>query len=452
MEKQNYGFSTAISMVVGIVIGSGIFFKADDILVAVNGNVLLGLLGFAIVGLGVLFGALTISYYATKDKEHIGMIGYARTALGPKFAFVTGWFSIACYFPALIVVLAMVASIYLGILIGVDSQLFISISTLVLLVMSFVINVKSPKLGGKLQVVFTIAKVIPLIVLGLVGALFFTDSDSISTINTTVATGGKPLTALIAIAFAFDGWIVATNISKDLRNSERDLPRALALGTLAIVSIYAIYFFGVTQILDPVTIIAAGDAHTEMAATAVLGPIGGKLITLFVVISVYGGLNGMTLAYLRMPKLMLDAKLMKNIYGQTAKQIDRGTLVFCGLGIGFYYLFQLFLDLGVLFPNLESAFDISSLPIMLNYVIYVGLFVMVNKFTAKEKTSKRVYYLLISSFAALTGLVVIYGAMQVNGLIYLLVTGLIAIVGIPFYKSQSQTKAVLNQNYVTNQK
>ncbi len=450
MERQHYGFATAISMVVGIVIGSGIFFKADDILVAVNGNVLLGLLGFAIVGLGVLFGALTVSYYTIKDKEHIGMIGYARMALGSKFAFVTGWFSIACYFPALIVVLAMVASIYLGILIGVDSQLFISISTLVLLVVSFVINVKSPKLGGKLQVVFTVAKVIPLIVLGLVGALFFTDSESLTTINTTVATGGKPLSALIAIAFAFDGWIVATNISKDLRNSERDLPRALALGSLAIVSIYAIYFFGVTQILDPQTIMAAGDAHTEMAATAVLGPIGGKLITLFVVISVYGGLNGMTLAYLRMPKLMLDAKLMKNIYGQTNDQVDRGTIIFCAIGIGFYFCFQLLLDLGVLFPNLENAFDISSLPIMLNYVIYVGLFVMVNKFTAKEKTSKRAYYLLISSIAALTGIVVIYGALQVNGLVYLLVTILVAVVGIPFYASQQTNRSQQSYKYANN--
>lgn len=76
MEKQKYSFATAISMVVRIVIGSGIFFKADDILVAVNGDVGLGLLGFLIVGVGALFGALTVSYYALHDQEHIGMIGY----------------------------------------------------------------------------------------------------------------------------------------------------------------------------------------------------------------------------------------------------------------------------------------------------------------------------------------------------------------------------------------
>lgn len=186
MEKQSYGFATAISMVVGIVIGSGIFFKADDILSAVNGNVMLGVLGFLLVGVGVLFGTLTIAYYTRKDTENIGLIGYSRMALGDKFGFVVGWFAIICYFPAFIMILAMVASIYLGVLIGVDSQLFITFATVVFLVASFTINVKSPNAGGKVQVIFTIAKIIPLVVIGLAGTLFFTSADSLSTIHLRV--------------------------------------------------------------------------------------------------------------------------------------------------------------------------------------------------------------------------------------------------------------------------
>ncbi len=150
-----------------------------DILVAVNGDVGLGLLGFLIVGVGVLFGALTVSYYALHDQEHIGMIGYSKMALGKKFAFLVGWFSIVCYFPALIVILAMLVAIYLSILLGVSSPLFITITTAVALIASFTINIKSPNFGGKVQVVFTVAKIIPLVVIGLVGLILLVDADAV---------------------------------------------------------------------------------------------------------------------------------------------------------------------------------------------------------------------------------------------------------------------------------
>lgn len=433
MEKQSYSFATAISMVVGIVIGSGIFFKADDILSAVNGNVMLGIAGFVLVGIGVLFGALTVSYYTLKDKEHIGLIGYSRMALGKKFAYIVGWFSIACYFPTFIVILAMVASIYLSVLLGIDSQAFVTIATLLFLVASFTINIKSPKSGGRLQIIFTIAKIIPLLVIGIVGALFFTSADSLATVSSNTISGGKPLSALIAIAFAFDGWIVAANISSELKDSEKNLPRALAWGAVGIVLIYVLYFFGITQIVDPAQIVELGDAHTEVAAQAILGPIGGKVITMFVVISVYGGLNGMTLAYLRLPKLLVDVDLMKNIYGEDPAKVERGTILFAACVVGFYFVFQQLLDYGLIFSNLENAFDLSSLPIMINYIFYLILFLVVNRLTKAESTGKRAYYLLISLIAAATAFMVIYGTMQVNGALYITFSIIVSVIGIPFY-------------------
>ncbi len=433
MEKSNYSFSTAISMVVGIVIGSGIFFKADDILIAVNGNVLYGLLGFVLVGVGVLFGALTVTYYANNDTEHIGMIGYAKQAVGNKFAFIVGWFSIACYFPALIVVLAMVAGIYLGVLLNIESQLFITITTIVFLVASFTINIRSPKSGGRLQVIFTIAKLTPLLVMGVIGTLFFTDVQTLTTTTTSTATV-NPLSALIAIAFAFDGWIVATNISKDLKNPKRDLPRALGLGAIVIISVYMLYFFGVTQLLDPQTIMEVGDAHTEMAASVILGPLGGKLITLFIIVSVYGGLNGMTLAYLRLPDLMEDANLIKPFKQNDKNKLIDAKVLFCIVSVIIYVVIQNLLDYGILFANLESGFDISTWPIILNYVLYIVLFLSINKFTFKEDNKTTARYLVYSVIASITALIVVYGALQVNGLVYCLFTAIVLLIGIPFYK------------------
>ncbi len=434
MERQSYGFATAISMVVGIVIGSGIFFKADDILIAVNGNVALGVLGFFIVGIGVLFGALSISYYALGDQTHSGLVGYSEKALGKKFAYFVGWITVTLYFPTFIITLAMVGAIYSAVLLGIESQLFISIATLIFIVASFTINIYSPKYGGKIQVAATVAKIIPLIGIGLIGTLFFTSSQSLGAATTNTLSGGKPFSALIAIAFAFDGWIVATNISRDLKDSERNLPRALAWGTIGIILIYCLYFFGITQIVPPAEIVALGDAHTEVAAQAILGPIGAKVITLFVIISVYGGLNGFTLAFLRMPKLLLDTNLMKNIYGQEQSSIEKNSILFI-IGItAFYYIFEQFVDYGLLFANLETPFDISSVPITINYVFYLILFIFVNKLVKNESSNKRVYYFVISLVASLTAIAVIFGALQVNGSIYLSMSIIAAIVGIPFFK------------------
>ncbi len=433
MEKQNYNFATAISMVIGVVIGSGIFFKADDILIAVNGNVGLGLLGFFIVGIGVLFGALSVSYYAELDKNNEGLIGYSKMALGRKFAYVVGWFSITCYFPTLMVILALLTADYLGMLIGIDSQLYITIATAFFLFTNMWINIKYPKASGELQVISTIAKLAPLILIGVVGALFFTPDANVAA-STTELSGGSPMTALIAIAFSFDGWIVATNIAGDLENSKKNLPRALALGSIVIMAVYMLYFYGVCQILGPDKIVALGDDHIQVAAQALLGPIGAKLILVFVVISVYGGFNGMTLAYIRLPQEMVEMGLMKLPRKYEGNIFNYSVIMVSIVAIA-WFIFEQLIDYNLIFTNLENPFDISSMPIMLIYIVYIVLFAAVNKFVKNQSIGKRLYYLVISLIAIVTSLMIIGGTMEINGLLYIGFTIVITIIGVPFYKS-----------------
>lgn len=443
MSKQKkYGFFTSISMVIGIVIGCGIEFKADDVLVAVNGNVLFGVMGFLIVGIGVLFGALTIAEYALQDEEYTGVIGYAKKAVGPKFAYIVGWFSMVCYYPACIVVLAMVTGLYLEILLGIDSAIFLTISTLVFLLATFIINICSPKGGGIVQIMFTIIKLIPLIVIGVIGTLFFTGQSSNigvyvnNQVNDLSNAGAHPLSALIAIAFAFDGWIVATNIARELKGNKKTLSRALAIGTTIIIILYVLYFFGITQIVNPTDIMQLGDAHTELAAETLLGPIGGKLITAFVVISVYGGLNGMVLGYLRIPKNFYDSGVVKNTFSDKKEMMSKKSLITCVTIVGFYFIFQQLLDYQIIFANLETGFDLSVLPIMINYIFYIILFIMVNKLVKEQTSSKRLYFVFISTIATISGFLVVYGTLGTNGLIYIIFSIIAILIGIPFYNKQ----------------
>ncbi len=437
MRETHYKFSTAIAMVVGIVIGCGIEFKADDVLVAVNGSVALGVLGFLIVGIGVLFGALTISEYALQDKEEIGIIGYSRKALGDRFAYIVGWFTMSVYYPAVIVVLAMVTGIYLQVLLGIDSPIFLTLSTIVFLVATFSINIFAPDAGGKLQVGITIIKIIPLIAIGLIGTLFFAGNTEPATAEhiASIEASNAPLSALIAIAFAFDGWIVATNIAHELESS-KTLTRALAIGTSVIIVLYVLYFFGITQIVDPQDIMALGDAHTELAAERIFGDFGGHLITAFVVISVYGGLNGITLSYLRQPDNFTRSGVIKDIFTSEDGSQKRG-IIACISFVVFYFIFQQLLDYGVIFSNLDSPFDLSVLPIIINYVFYLILFVFVNKIVTNKSTGQRIYFAIISIIAALVALLVVYGALQVNGIPYLAFSIIITLIGLPFFKKQN---------------
>lgn len=434
MKKQNYNFATAISMVVGCVIGSGIFFKADDILIAVNGNVGLGLLGFFVVGIGVLFGALAVSQYTHLDKNNEGLIGYAQMAAGRKFSFVVGWLLITCYFPTLMVILALITADYMGMLIGIDSSLFITVATFILLATNMYINLKMPKAAGQIQVYSTVAKLIPLILIGVVGALFFSDSAD-TTIASQTLSGGAPMSALIAIAFAFDGWIVATNIADDLEDSKRNLPRALAWGTVAIMVIYSLYFFGITRILSPAEIVSLGDDHIMVASQALVGPIGAKLILVFIIISVYGGFNGMTLAFVRLPQEMIEIGLMK-VAPKYRQNSFKYSVVFASIITLFWFGFEQLIDYGLIFTNLQEAFDISSMPIVIIYLVYIVLFIAVNKFVTKESKLRRLYFLVISLIATITSLMIIGGSLQVNGLLYIVISIVIIIGGIPFYKKQ----------------
>ncbi len=440
MQNQKYGFFTAISMVVGIVIGSGIFFKADDILIATGGSVILGVLGFLVVGIGVLFGSLVISEYAINNPEEGGVIPFAKDAFGPNVAFFVSWFMIAVYFPALIVILAFVTSIYLSVLLGIDSSTFIYVATVVLLICAFVINITSKRLGGIIQTLATGLKLIPLFVIGFMGLMFWGNSGDVVSASSDAISNGGFMSALIAIAFTFDGWIIVTSIGGEIKNPKRTLPFALSFGVLFTVIIYSLYFIGITNIVSPSEIISLGDGHVDVAAKAIFGNSGSTIITSFVVIAVYGGLNGMVLAYLRLPHAIISQGMMKDVLNIEDELGNTGfakrTIVFEAIIVAIVLAFHILVSEQILFGNLETPFDISTLPIIAIYIVYIGLYLKVFKVT-KRTGNKRKVLALYFVLATLISLVVIYGALQVNGLLYIIVSLIIVALGYPLLNKSS---------------
>ena len=111
-EKENAKFSLGGATLYGInaVIGSGIFFKTDNILAAVNGSVFLGVLAWALGGFGIVFGGLTIAVLAKRDENVGGLITYSELAWGKTWGYLAGWFQIFFYYPSLVAVVTWVAA------------------------------------------------------------------------------------------------------------------------------------------------------------------------------------------------------------------------------------------------------------------------------------------------------------------------------------------------------
>ncbi|HBB28698.1 MAG TPA: amino acid permease, partial [Clostridiales bacterium] len=161
--KKKYGLITAIAMVVGIVIGSGVFFKAEKILTATGGNLPLGILAWIMGGAIMIICAYTFSIMATKYEYVNGIVDYAEVTIGKKYAYYVGWFMATIYYPTLTSVLAWVSARYTCVLFGFN---IVGGEAMVIscfyLIASYAINSLSPIIAGKFQVSTTIIKLIPL--------------------------------------------------------------------------------------------------------------------------------------------------------------------------------------------------------------------------------------------------------------------------------------------------
>ena len=157
--------------------------------------------------------------------------GYAEALVGKRYAYYMGWFTTFIYFPAMTSVLAWVSARYLGVLCGFDiTGGPVMVLACLFLVGSYAVNALSPILAGKFQVATTVIKLIPLLLMGIVGTIVGlangTTIENFTTVVTTVEGGnGHALfTAVAATAFAYEGWIIATSINAELKDARRNLP------------------------------------------------------------------------------------------------------------------------------------------------------------------------------------------------------------------------------------
>ena len=418
--QKHYGLFTAICMVVGIVIGSGVFFKAQDILNYTNGNMMLGILAWLIGGTVMILCALAFANLATKYAKVNGIVDYAEAIVGEKYAYFTGWFISTIYFPAMTSVLAWVSARYTLILFNpsadITSGLCMALGTLYLC-LSYAVNVLSPRIAGKFQIATTIIKLLPLaaivlvgITVGLVGGNTpeaFSSSPQLSD-----AAFSDVFAGITASAFAYEGWIIATSINAELKEPKKNLPIALSVGTAIIMAVYILYFIGLTGGASVDVL------RTEGAPTAfrnLFGKLGGSLFNAFIIISCLGTLNGLMLACTRSlyslsvrghgPSPRIFSQLDPHTNMPTNSSVL--ALLFCGIWYFYFYASNLTTPVFGLF-----SFDSSELPIITIYAIYIPILAL---FIKKEGKKNPVRNILLPLLAILASLFMVVAAVYAHG-------------------------------------
>lgn len=429
--KKQFGLPTAISMIVGIVIGSGIFFKTDDILIDTNGSVLYGAIALVLGAIGIIFGGLTLSKLSEKSEKAGGLITYCELAFGKRFAFVAGFYQMGIYYPALLGVILYVAANYTCMLFE-DAQLNVWIITIIYFIGTFTVNYLSAKMASYFQNLATVIKILPLVIIGFLGIRYgsFHSMQNESFHITGIIASSS---AIVSVAFSYDGWTVAPAVAHEIKNAKRNLSLALAISPVIIMVIYLIYFIGMSSILGPQQILALGDSHVQVASERLFGLQASKLVLVAIIISVLGTVNGLTLAAIRVPYALAIRKELPFSHefakiNQKTNIPGRSTLLTVLLTA--FWMFAHFLTTQI--PALHQI-DISSIPIFMMYVIYLILFISVIRKYKQKQLHGRFRGLVCPVFAIVGALLVISGALYspmfkiylIVSLLFLIISGII---------------------------
>ncbi len=435
--QKKYGFWTATAMVVGIVIGSGVFFKADDVLVASGGSLPTALFAWLIGGSIMVVTAYVFSKIATRIEKVNGLVDYFEAAYGQRAGYLVAWFMTFVYYPTLVAVLAWVSASYTAGLLGAEQSVWPVAA--IYLVVFFCLNCYSPVLAGRWQVSSTIIKMVPLAVVAVVGSVCGLMNgqtiQSFTHVAQTVSSGGGLAVATLSTAFAYEGWIIATSINAELKDAKKTLPKALIVGAVAVVIIYMLYYLGISGILSNDQVIAAGNDAPVKVLAIIFGNLGGTFLTVFVVISCLGTLNGLVMGSARGMYSIASRGLGPKVdfFNQVNKKTNSTiNSAFLGFVLSVFWL-------GVWYGNFagwwNGFMDISELPIAFLYVIYISIYVWVMKNFDDLGFMGRV----IAPFLAGAGsLFIIWGAIQKDMFLhFVMVTLVIMCFGFVFMNGKS---------------
>lgn len=350
--KRQISFGQALATVVGTVIGGGVFFKIGSI-GHETGTPSLTLFVWILAGIVSIASGLTVSEIAAALPVTGGSIKYIEYTYGKVWGFLFGWAQMLVYFPANIAALSVVFGQQFAVLFGFPTK-YATLIALLLALFLMSLNFISTKFSTRMQSAMTILKAIPIALIVIFG-LF---NPAKISVNLLPLSSGHNVSfwaglsgGLLAALFAYDGWINVTNLAGEVKEPEKNLSRAIIIGLSAITLIYVLVNYAFLTAIPFKEII--GNQNTAyLASLKLFGSLGGKLITIGILISVYGAINGFMLTGMRIPYTLAKDKMLpfSNKIGRT--NINTGVPTISALIILTVSLIMIFLGTFDLLTNM----------------------------------------------------------------------------------------------------
>jgi APA family basic amino acid/polyamine antiporter len=295
--SRTLGLRDLVLIVVGTVIGSGIFLVPSTVLRQTGGDVTAALLVWVVGGVLSMLGALTFAELGAAKPDAGGLYVYIRDAFGALPAFLYGWTAFFVIGSGSVATLAVAFTGYLRQLVPV-SPMAAKVVAVIVIAIIMAVNVRGVRQGADVQNVTTAIKAGAIVVMSVLllalgaGASAVPSVDAASPADMSLFSGLG--LAMIGVLWAYEGWQYATFSAGETVDPQRIFPRALVLGTMILIAIYLLANVAYLAALGTTGVMASERVAAD-AVSAVLGPAAGKVIAAVILVSMFSAANGITL-------------------------------------------------------------------------------------------------------------------------------------------------------------
>lgn len=300
--KKDIGLLVAMSLVIGTVIGSGIFVKPGRV-IEYAGDSTMALWAWLLGGIITIAGGLTIAEIGVQIPKTGGLYVYLEEVYGKVWGYLCGWMQTVIYGPAIIGALGLYFGSLLANLFGLHGRwpLYFGVSAVLFLA---AVNFLGTRYGGFVQTAATAGKLVPIVLIVVFG--IWKGDTNIWGMESGASVHLGMGAAILATLWAYDGWMLLGFVAGEMKNPAKSLPKAIIGGLSIVTAAYLLVNAALLHLLPASQIVALGENSAVTAASRLFGSGGGKLIGVGILVSIFGCLNGKILTFPRVPYAMAE--------------------------------------------------------------------------------------------------------------------------------------------------
>ncbi len=403
--KRALGLFDGVNILVGIMVGSGIFYLGSYVLMRSGMSLGLALLVWIIGGIVTLISGLCYAELGAMLPKAGGRYVYLKEAYGNTVAFTAGLSSFVLGSCGSTAGLAIAFAAAVSVLLPM-SAIMVKLFAIVMVIILTIINIIGVKQGSIIQNIFTVGKLIP-IGLILVAGLFMGDQTpdlSLTSLTSTVSIPtilGMIGFAVVATLWAYEGWTNLNTISEEIKNPKRNIPLSIIVAIVLVTVLYTAFNYAIYRVVPMETIntlINSGSYYLGTEASTILfGNVGGTIVTVCMIVSIFGALNGCVLVFPRAcfamsrdnmlpkalgnvhpkyqtPHVSLIVHLIITIALIFTRDLNQVTSLVVFSGMIFNTMtFCSVLTLRKKMPNLERPYRVPTIIVYLSIIIMIAL-------------------------------------------------------------------------------